>query len=70
MPTLKTRVIPKPKEGTRAVLIPKTLPAVRGNGDTNYECGGCGVVLLERIAPGQIKGLVFQCPSCSAFSEV
>jgi hypothetical protein len=69
MPTLKTTVIPEPAPNTRAVIVSKVAPIMKGQGDLSYECGGCGTLLVDRF-PGSIRGIVFKCPNCGAFSEV
>ena len=73
MPTFKTRVIPELAEGTRAILAPPSTPIIdgRGSGDINYECGSCGMILVDSVAPNiRIVGLVLKCPICGAFSEM
>lgn len=64
MPTVKARVIPKPEEGTRTVLVASetlTGPFMKGHGPTTYICGLCGNVLIESIYHGQIRSIVFKC---------
>ena len=41
---------------------------VLGEGDTNYICGNCGKVILENIVKGQIKNIVFECPTCGEYN--
>jgi hypothetical protein len=47
-------------------------PAMRGTADghIDYLCSGCGVVLLEGMDEGHIRGVAFVCPRCRAHSVV
>jgi len=64
------RIIPKPEEGTRTVLAPKVLPAIKGQGDTDFLCGNCERILVEGIYEGQIRNIVIRCPICRFYNEV
>ena len=77
----KLRVIPKPDEGTRAVLHlgedADPGPVIRyENSPPNsfdYVCGACGFVLVEAIPPGQaqnVRNVVLVCPSCGEHNDV
>lgn len=68
--TIRMERIEEPAPGTASVLVPAVLPAMRGEGDTDYVCGACGVVLCEKLDAGQIEFLVFKCPACGAHSRV
>jgi ribosomal protein S27AE len=70
MPAFKTRVIRRPKSGTRPILVLHKAPALRGeNGSDKYLCGGCGATLLEAISEGVDLGeIALKCPECGAFS--
>lgn len=72
MAAFKTRVIRRPKAGTRPILVLHKAPALRGhNGSDKYLCGGCGATLLEAIAEGVDFGeIALKCPVCGAFSEL
>jgi uncharacterized ferredoxin-like protein len=68
----KLKIIPKPKEGTRTVLVTKAGQGViyfKGNGDTNLICGNCGTILCENINEGQIRNIVLQCPICRLYND-
>lgn len=69
---IRCKTIPKPVEGTRAVLQPTfTGPAMKGlDGDVNYICGKCELVLLENIAEGQVTNMVIHCNNCLSYNEV
>ena len=74
MPTEKTKIIPKPKEGTRTVLVAKGSPIIEGEGegkgDMTYLCGNCDTLLLENAFFTNVRNVVFQCPRCGLFSEL
>jgi hypothetical protein len=69
----KLRVIPKPKSGSRTLLLPKegeSLPLVECDADLNLLCGNCGAMLVKGIMENQIKNLVILCPICKLFNEI
>ena len=76
MPKVACRVIPKPKEETRAVLTwngPADQPFMKGNpgpGLATYVCGECGRNLVENIPIGQVRNIVFKCPKCESYNEI
>jgi hypothetical protein len=70
----KLKVIPKPKENTRAVLVlkpdpNKTSTVIKGQGDVNLICGYCESVLCENVNFGQIRNLVVKCPVCNNYND-
>ena len=72
MPTIKARIIPKPDEGTRTVLVGKELagPFIRGQGSTTYICGVCRNILVEKVYHGQIRNIVIKCTKCQSYNEI
>jgi hypothetical protein len=74
MPERETRqlsVVRKPSpDSEQSVLNPTEAPAIRGvddgAGPIDYVCGGCRVILLEALNPGQVSGMVIKCPACGA----
>lgn len=70
MPDVRLRIIPKPDEGARSVIQGEAKPFIKGTGQTNCLCGKCGEVLLEAIKPGQVKNVVFRCPTCGSYNEL
>ncbi len=64
MMKIKLEIVPGSSEGTPPVRKSKAAPFVRGNGEIDYICGHCEAVLAEKMRLGQIKNLVFQCPTC------
>jgi ribosomal protein S27AE len=72
MPAFRTKVIRRPRPGTRPILVLHKAPALRGdNGSDRYLCGGCGATLLEEIGEGIDLGeIALKCPVCGAFSEL
>jgi predicted RNA-binding Zn-ribbon protein involved in translation (DUF1610 family) len=71
-PQLKMALIPKPPEGTRAVMVQSGEGTVfiRGSGKTDWVCGECGAILLERCGPHQVQGMVFLCNACGAYNDI
>ena len=45
---IKAQIIPKPAEGTRTIIAPATMPAIKGKGDTNYLCGNCNTQIVKK----------------------
>lgn len=72
MPAFKTKVIRRPRAGTRPILVLHKAPALRGqDGTDKYLCGGCGATLLESVNQGLDFGeIALKCPVCGAFSEI
>ncbi len=61
--------VAKPREGSRTVIESKVSPAFRGEGDTDYICGGCGTLIAEKVRSGQIRNIVVCCPKCGQYNE-
>jgi hypothetical protein len=67
-------VIDEPEEGTRSVLVmtdelaESGEPLMKGDGPLSFTCGACGRVLLDGVAPGQVKEVVVRC-SCGAYND-
>jgi DNA-directed RNA polymerase subunit RPC12/RpoP len=59
----------KPSLRSRSVIASEVVPAIRGQGTTDYVCGGCDTVLAEALSPGQLQLLGFRCPECGTHSE-
>ncbi len=70
MPNITLPIIQKPTEGTRSVLQRKAKPFIKGKGQINYLCGGCGETLLENVEAGQIKNIVIRCPTCGNYNDL
>ena len=71
------KIIPKPIEGSRVVLVPtrNVVPVIKGNvpldkGGTTYQCGNCGLPLISNIREGQVRNIVIKCPLCGEYNEV
>ncbi len=73
MPKIKLPVIPKPAEGTRAILVPEkgVIPVIKGTGgDIDLLCGNCGIVLASGLVPTQkIVNIVIKCPNCGSYND-
>ncbi len=58
-----------PDEGA-TIITARTLPAVSGNGSTDYTCAGCNAVIAASLKPGEIDGVLFRCPGCGRVNRV
>jgi predicted RNA-binding Zn-ribbon protein involved in translation (DUF1610 family) len=70
MKTEKMCVIIKSLAANMAVIkaAPNVETPVLGEGDTNYICGNCGNIILKNVIKGQIKNIVFECPTCGEYN--
>lgn len=68
----KTRVIPKPLEGTRTILAPAKAPVIKGQDGSgiNVACGHCGKALVVDAADATFSNIVLRCPLCGAYGEL
>ena len=66
---IKLSAVPKPREGSRTLIESRVSPAFRGEGDTDYICGGCGTLIAEKVRHGQIRNIVVRCPKCGQYNE-
>lgn len=69
----KLRVIPEPKEGTRAVLKkdPQTGSVIfEGSGILDLQCGSCEAILAKGVTEGQLRNLVLHCNQCDSYNEI
>jgi len=60
--------ITHPPELTRTIIHGKA-PFFIGEGDTNLTCGKCGTILAKNIVNGQLRDIVFECPTCGEYCE-
>lgn len=67
---IKAQIIPKPVEGTRLVVAPHTMPAIKGKGDINYLCGNCNTKIVEKVNKGQVHNIVILCSVCGNYNEI
>lgn len=71
MAIIKTKVVTENIESrTTTVLAAETAPLLRGDGDISHTCGGCGTVLIENVAEGDIISFFVLCPKCGATSLI
>lgn len=71
MSNYSMEVIPKPEEGTAAVLKfnkKGKFAIIEGNGSDNYLCGACENIICQNVNRGQIINLVFVCPNCDSYN--
>ena len=68
MATEKLRVIPEPPPRMRVVLSGQSIPhaGTHPAGGNEYQCGGCGAVLVTDSLPWAVRNIVFRCPDCDA----
>lgn len=63
-------LIDKPPNMSRAVMHSKVaLPLFKGEGNTNYLCGRCGMIIAKYAWKFSISNIVVECPSCHSFNE-
>lgn len=67
---IKAHIIPEPAEGTRTVIAPAAMPAIKGEGDTNYLCANCDTKIVEKVGKGQIRNIVIRCSVCGNYNEI
>ena len=64
------KIIPTPPKGTRAVLIPQTPPAIKGEGPIKMYCENCHTILVDGVYENQIRNIVIKCPKCGFYNEI
>ena len=75
MSEFKMKVIPEPKEGTRAVLNIQGIPVRLGNGANDLLCGKCGKKVIvglpdiNMISENEMP-VVARCDGCGAYNEI
>ena len=70
---MKLNVIQEPESLSRSIVHgrgSKVPPVFTGEGNINYQCGRCGVVLAERIWKLSLSNVVIQCPACESYNEI
>jgi hypothetical protein len=55
--------------GQRVVLKIARGQPIRSSGPLTFECGNCGVVVLQNVNLEQIRDCVIEC-DCGAFNEL
>lgn len=70
--TVKMTIVLLP-HAQASILVVKDVPAITGGGgDTDYACGGCGVVLIEGGAPpisAPVQSLL-KCAKCGVYNNI
>jgi hypothetical protein len=67
---VQARLVTKPAEGTKTVIRPASLPALKDQGPVNCLCGGCRAKIAEQVYKEQMRNVVIRCPICGNYSEV
>ena len=72
MPDYRAPAIAEPEEGTRTLIIPTPTghPVMTGQGDTNWLCGECDLVLLFNVDEHHLHNVVIKCPQCGSFCDI
>jgi len=66
----RLKVIEEPAPKSRVVILSKdVLPLFRGEGNINFLCHNCGVILAERVWKLSISNVIVKCPSCQSYNE-
>lgn len=62
---------PAPDSGT-VMTYPSDIqgPVAQSAGDTDFRCGQCKRLLLERVGRYQYAYVVFKCPSCATYNKI
>lgn len=72
MPDVKLKIVPKPADNTRIVVISNSKNSTilfKGKADHDLLCGQCGAVLAEKVGERQFRGPVFFCGSCDSYND-
>lgn len=73
MPQKDMRIVADPG-GKATVLAPESGPALEGEGDLTYRCGGCKTRLISNATHNQLwHGEHFdavKCPKCGKFNQL
>lgn len=71
MPLKVGKVIPKPAEGKKKVIVSQsTGPAITGKGSDSYVCGSCGTTLANNVDRAQVRDTIIQCHECGNHNEL
>lgn len=71
MPQKDMHLIDPPAAGAK-VLAPESGPAMVGEGNLTYRCGGCKSRLLNNVGHDQVCGAfdAVKCPKCGRYNEL
>lgn len=69
MEDMRLPIVESPRE-KKAIIQGSVLPLIRGEGQTNYLCGNCGVTLVEAVREGQLRALYLVCPRCGKYNHI
>lgn len=58
------------QEAETTVIDCKVSPAMKSDGELSYECGKCGILLLENMNTEQITGITFKCGLCRKLNVI
>ncbi len=57
-------------DSSATIVTARKLPALSGNGTTDYTCAACQAVIAESLKLGEIDGAMFRCPACGRVNRV
>jgi len=69
---IKLTVVKEPEALGRSIVHgkgEKVPPLFLSEGNVDYQCGQCGVLLAERIWKFSLSNVVIQCPLCNSYNE-
>ena len=67
---MQARIVSKPIKGTKTLIVPATLPAIKGKGEINCLCGRCNAKIAEKVYKEQIRNVVIRCLICGNYNEI
>ncbi len=70
MSTIRMQVVSAQDSAGLHPIESVTAPAITGKGETDYQCGSCGDVLLKKMFYAQVRDLVLRCGHCGAINRI
>jgi hypothetical protein len=66
----KLRVVPEGTPGTQFDIKRLVSGKTEGESSETLVCGSCGEVLIKRLFPGALTGILIRCWQCAALNDV
>jgi phage FluMu protein Com len=74
MPQKDMRIIPAPANEEGVLAPERGSPAIEGDGDTTYRCGGCKTKLLVDVSHYDVMHAhtfsAVKCPRCGKYNDL
>ncbi len=72
MPRIRMRALSATERtDDKTIMVPDSGPAFAGDGNIDYTCANCGVVLVKGAHDtGQIQNIFVECPECKIVNAV